>query len=106
MTIHAKNKGNAYERAVVLVLRAHGFEAVTARVESKALDDAGVDIATNAPFNIQCKAVERLSPGYHDLLNEMPRDKTPLIFHKRNNKGTVVSMKLEDFNKLLLDVNS
>jgi hypothetical protein len=101
MSIHSKNKGNKFELQIVQFLERLGFEAVTSRSESKRLDDKGVDIVTNAPFNVQCKAVERLSVPIHQLLKDMPTDKTPVVFHKRNNKGVVVSMKLEDFEKLI-----
>ena len=102
MAIKGKKKGNKYELAACELLRIYGWEAKTSRLASRELDNLGVDIVTNAPFNIQCKAVERLSPGYHEILASMPRDKTPVIFHKRNNKGSVVVMELKDFAELLL----
>jgi hypothetical protein len=106
MPIHSKNKGNKFELQIVQFLERLGFEAVTSRSESKRLDDKGVDIVTNAPFNIQCKAVERLSIPIHQLLKDMPTDKPPVVFHKRNNKGVIVSMKLEDFEKLIKPKNN
>ncbi len=99
--MNAKQKGNRYERAVAELLRIYGWAARTSRETSKVLDDAGVDIDTDAPFNIQCKHTER-APAYHKLLSEMPLDKPPVVFHKRNNKGSVVVMRLQDFCNLLL----
>lgn len=99
--INAKQKGSAFERAICQWMRALGFEAETARYVNQKLDDAGVDIVTDAPYNIQCKAIERMSVSAHQLLDEMPRDKVPVIFHKRNNKGTIVSMRLSDFGDLI-----
>ena len=36
-----------------------------------------------------------------DLLARMPSGGMPVIFHKRNRKGTVVSMKEEDFFRIV-----
>jgi len=105
MTINARKKGNTFEVRFCQMLRFFGFEAKTARAESKNLDDSGVDIFTNCPFNFQLKAVERMNQSYHDILENMPRDKTRIIVHKRNNKGSVVVMKLEDFQELHLEDN-
>ena len=103
MSIHSKNKGNRYERDLAEYLRELGYDAVTSRAESKNLDDKGVDLFDNSPFYIQAKHVEKMKTSYHDILARMPTEKTPVIFHKRNNKGTIVAMKLEDFTKLLLE---
>jgi len=32
----------------------------------------------------------------------MPTDKVPVVYHKRNNMGTIVSLKLQDFEKLFI----
>ena len=94
--LSSRRKGHQFERDVVQLLRGIGYEAITSRVESKALDDAGVDIYTDAPYNIQCKYTDK-APSYHRLLNEMPTDKAPVVFHKRARLGTVVVIRLEDF---------
>lgn len=102
MPIKAKKKGNAFELQIVNLLKEYGYDAKTTRFASRELDNLGVDVLTSAPFNIQCKAVERLSPGYHEILKDMPRDKTPVVFHKRNNKGITVTMDVKDFCDLML----
>jgi len=98
----ARKKGHFFETWFCAKLRKLGFDAITSRSESKRLDDAGVDVVDNTPFYFQLKAVERLAPGYHDIIKGMPTEKTRVIIHKRNNKGTVAVMMLEDFEKLLL----
>jgi hypothetical protein len=103
MTIHSKNKGNKYELLIISFLRLWGWDAQSSRSCNRDLDNQGVDIVTEAPFNIQCKAVEKMKTSYHDILASMPTDKTPVIFHKRNNKGSVVVMTAEDFARLCLD---
>ena len=100
--INARAKGHAYELQIVNRLKELGYDAVTSRSESKRMDDLGVDIIDNTNFYIQCKAVEKLKPSLHDILKRMPTDKVPVVYHKRNNMGTIVSLKQEDFEKLLL----
>jgi hypothetical protein len=99
--INSRAKGNAFEVKFCNRLKAIGFSALTSRNESKRLDDAGVDIVTDAPFFFQLKAVERLEP-VHKILAKMPKDKTRAVVHKRNREGVVVSMFYEDFEKLCL----
>lgn len=98
----SRTKGHAFERDMVNTLKEYWPEACTSRAESKNLDDKGVDICYTAPFSFQCKAVERLSPGVHEVLKSMPDDTNyNAVLWKRNNKGTVVSMDLGDFLELI-----
>ncbi|MGV6830284.1 MAG: hypothetical protein ACWA5P_01820 [bacterium] len=99
----ARNKGHSYERKLALEFREMGWEnCKTSRFASKMLDDMKVDLFATEPFNVQAKAVERLSPGYHDILKSMPKDENyNVVFHKRNHKGEVVSMMKEDFYEIL-----
>jgi hypothetical protein len=60
-----------------------------------------VDLTGTPGFNIQLKALER-APAYHDILSSMPKgDNKNVVIHKRNNKGCVVVMGLDDFIRLL-----
>ena len=100
--VNSRKKGHDFERKFAEYLRIHGYKAVTSRSENRSLDDAGVDLVDNTKFYFQLKAVERLKPGYHEILKNMPKEKIPIVVHKRNNKGTVIAMQLEDFANLLL----
>lgn len=98
MAVNSRNKGTSYERKLAKEWREFGFNTKTSRYESKMLDDMKVDLTNTGIFNIQAKAVERLSPSYHDILDSMPKDNNyNCIFHKRNRKGEVVVMTKEDF---------
>ena len=102
--ISPRDKGNNFERKIAARLNELGHATQTARATDRALDAAGVDLVTSAPFDIQCKAVERLRIQPHELLKEMPNrpGKTRVIYHKKKNAGVIVCMLLEDFEKLLL----
>jgi len=98
----ARQKGHSYELAVKKLHEDIGFTNVyTSRNESKRLDDAGVDLA-GLPYHVQCKAVERLSPTIHEILSSMPQEgKINAVFHKRNRKGTIVSISEKDWMDVL-----
>ena len=95
-----RDKGIRFELECIHILEELGFKAVSSRSESRALDNIGVDIVTDAPFNIQCKFTVK-APSYHRLLKEMPKDKAPIVMHKRSREGVVVVMTLSTFQRLL-----
>ena len=99
----ARQKGHDYERKIVKELREFLLfpDAVTSRSESKRTDDLGIDIMYTDPFNIQCKAVEKLG-SVHKILADMPQGSNyNVIFHKRNRLGEVVVMSKDDFYEIL-----
>lgn len=98
----ARAKGHGYELQIRDFFRDLGWSrAVSSRSESKNKDDQGIDLCFTDPFNIQAKAVEKLG-SLHDVLSKMPQDSNyNLVFHKRNRKGTVVAMTIEDFKELI-----
>jgi hypothetical protein len=98
----ARNKGHSYERKIVKEFMKLGWkDCVTSRSESKRTDDAGVDLMYTEPYNVQCKAQEKMTENYFDLLDSMPDKGINVIFHKRNYKGEVAVLSKEDFYKLI-----
>ena len=102
MAINPRKKGHSYELQIRDWFRELGWDkAVSSRSESKNKDDQGVDLCYTDPFNVQAKAVEKLG-SIHDILAKMPKDSNyNLVFHKRNRKGTIVAMTLEDFKEIV-----
>lgn len=101
--INARAKGHAFERKLMNLFRELGWEGCkTSRNESKSMDDKGVDLCGTEPFYIQAKAVEKLG-SYHTVLDKMPKEagKINLLWHKKNNQGSIVSMGEDDFLELL-----
>ena len=98
-------RGHTYERDIVKELTSRGYEAATARYASRMLDDQGVDIASDYPFRIQCKATVK-PPGIHDLLTTTAAN---AIFWRRIVKqgkqfykdGEYVTISQEDFLDLV-----
>lgn len=115
-----RQAGHAYERQIVKELRQLGFpEAVSARSESKNLDDQGVDICNTRGFHFQCKN-SKTNPNYVELLESMPTTlygredlpHIPVILHKKTKKakanffpvGEYAILKKEDLYKLIKHV--
>ena len=102
--MNSKQKGNQFERNMAAILRNELWpECYTSRFMGSAwLDYNGVDLTGTPGFNVQLKAVERLSPGYHEILAGMLKNgNTNIVIHKKNNKGAIVAMELSSFIKLL-----
>lgn len=99
----AKQKGHDYERKIRNELLEFKFfpDCETSRNESRKKDGEKVDLCYTDPFNIQCKAQEKMGL-VHNILNSMPEDgNINVVFDKRNYKGEVVSMTKEDFYRIL-----
>ena len=60
------------------------WEASTSRYSSRKLDDAGVDIDSDYPFRIQCKAMV-IQPQIHTLLTETAA--TAIFYRRMVKKG-------------------
>jgi hypothetical protein len=100
--INARTKGKRYEQQIAnLWMSLFGGHVERTSYASKKLDDMGVDLTNTDPFLIQCKAVEQ-SINVHDILDRMPNSELwNVVLHKRNNRGTVVSLRLDDFLELV-----
>ncbi|HUX96317.1 MAG TPA: hypothetical protein VMV47_11360 [Bacteroidales bacterium] len=102
--MNAKQKGNQFERHMAAILRAELWPGCyTSRFMGSAWDDYnGIDLTGTPGFNVQCKAQERLVKGYHEILEGMLKNNnTNIVIHKKNNKGCIVAMDLDDFIKLV-----
>lgn len=113
-----RTAGHNYERLIVRELQKLGFDVVTARAESRNMDNKGVDIFSpfdcspekNFPFYIQCKNYKD-NPKYDVLLTDsnLPEGKPTLVFHRKSKKakskfvtqGDFVIIKKEDFYNLI-----
>jgi len=85
--INAKAKGNAFELWCIKRMKHIFPDAVSARWESKRLDDLGVDICYTDSYSFQCKAVEG-SMDVFKVLDGMPNGPNMnVVLWKRNRKG-------------------
>lgn len=108
--------GHNLERLIVKELKELGYDAVTARAESRNMDNRGIDIfsppycSNPLPVHIQCKNTV-INPHYEDLLTSelLPNDKPTVVVHRKTKKantrfvtqGEYVLMKKSDFYNLI-----
>lgn len=109
---YSKTKGNAYEVQIAKELRELGFDTVTARSESKNVDNNKVDIIDKSgklPVNIQLKKT-LVTPQYFKIREESTVDPETfcLIWAKQEKKevnictvGEVCMIPKSFFYKLL-----
>jgi len=114
MSNRNRTSGHNFERVIVKDMKELGFNVVTARSESRSMDNKQVDIFSPLgvenplPFYIQCKNSKN-KPKYQELLEDMPQDRIPVIFHRQTHKansrfvtdGDYVIIRKKDFYKLI-----
>ena len=100
-----KQAGSRLELDIVSRLKEMGYEAVTARYASRMMDDKGIDIVSDFPFAIQCKASIN-QPNCHQIFTEKECD---VIFFRKMEKqgkrffakGEYAMLRLDDLLNLI-----
>lgn len=102
MAINSRQKGKRGELELAHKLKDFGFtEAKRGQQYSGINGDADVvDAIPN--IHIEVKRVERLNidEAMAQSVRDARENETPTVFHRRNNKGWLVTMRLEDFIKI------
>jgi Holliday junction resolvase len=102
-----RTAGHNFERLIVKELKELGYDVVSARSESKNMDDRGVDIfGPDFPYYVQCKN-SKTYQKLHELITseKLPKDKDTIVFQRKTRKantkfvteGDYVSMSKETF---------
>ena len=100
-----RDKGKAFELKVANLLKEYGYDthrsAQFCGKTGQAADVVGVP-----GLHIECKAVERMT--LYEWMEQAIRDSEaegkgniPIVIHKQNRKDILVSMRFEDFMKLM-----
>jgi hypothetical protein len=100
MALKAKQKGNRWELACARLLKPTWPQVATARLMSKAADDAGMDLVNTGRFNIQCKHVER-GLDLHGTLDKMPTFGFNIVLWKRNRKTALAVLTMSQAHELI-----
>ena len=101
MSINSKQKGAKGERELVNKLKEYGYNC---RRTQQFCGNTGQadDVVGLEYIHIECKRVERLNIG--EAIEQAVRDtkdnKFPTVFHRKNRKDWLVTMKLDDWIKL------
>lgn len=97
-----REKGKRGERELANLLKLYGFEC--RRGQQYCGVDGNADVVGLPGIYIECKRVERLNIEAamdQAISNAMGRtDKAPSVFHRKNGKKWLVTMRFEDWIKL------
>lgn len=98
--MNSRNKGAAGERELAAKLREYGYQCRRGQQYSGANGDA--DVIGLPGVHIECKRVEKLN--LYEAMAQAVRDKkddeTPAVFHRKNNKEWLVTLRMDDFMKM------
>jgi len=98
--LNSRNKGAAGERELAGKLRKYGYECRRGQQYCGSNGDA--DVVGLPGIHIECKRVEKLN--LYDALDQSVRDakenEMPAVFHKKNRRDWLVTMRIEDFMKI------
>lgn len=101
MSINSKRKGVKGERELANKLKEYGYNCRRTQQfcgnTGQADDVVGLDY-----IHIECKRVERLNidEAIEQAVRDTKDDKFPTVFHRKNNKKWLVTMRLDDWIKL------
>ncbi len=99
--MNSKRKGAVGEREIAQYLREHGFTEAKRGVQYQGSPDSP-DVTGLAGFHIEVKRVERLN--IYEAMEQSIRDAgkdIPLVMHRRDRDYWKVTMRLDDFMKLI-----
>ena len=101
---NSKAKGGRGEREWANVLRDAGLEAYRGQQFSGGVDSPDVVCESLPDVHFEVKRVERLN--IHQAIEQAVRDcdwKVPVVAHRKNKKPWLVTMRAEDWLKLVTE---
>lgn len=98
--MNSRNKGAAGERELAAKLREYGYNCRRGQQYSGANGDA--DVIGLPGIHIECKRVERLNlyGAMAQAVGDAKDGEIPAVFHRKNNCGWLVTLRMDDFMKL------
>lgn len=95
--INSKAKGSAGEREWSNLCKKYGFDTHRSQQFSGANHDA--DVEGIEGLHMEVKRVERLnvSEAMKQALKDKREDEIPIVAHRKNREGWLVTMRAEDF---------
>lgn len=96
----SRDKGKRGERELAKILKGFGYDTRRGQQYCGANGDA--DVVGLPGIHIECKRVEKLN--LYDALDQAARDakgeELPAVFHRKNDCKWIVSMYLEDWERI------
>jgi len=102
--MNSRQKGASGERELAKLLRTYGCDSRRGQQYSGANGDA--DVVGLEGFHIECKRVERLniSEAMKQSVKDHREGETPIVIHRKNREGWLVTMRLDDFMNMYKEV--
>ena len=101
----SRDKGKRGELSFCHLCEDNGITGVARTAQCKGKTGAAGDVEGLAGFHVECKAVERLN--LREAMAQSVRDSEaegagniPIVAHKKNRDGWLVTMRAEDFFKI------
>ena len=100
MSINSKVKGAKGERELANKLKEYGYDCRRGQQYCGANGDA--DVVGLDGIHIECMRVERLNldDAMLQAIRDRKADEYPAVFHRKNNREWLVTMKLDDWINL------
>lgn len=100
MSINSRAKGAAGERELARKLKEYGYGCRRGQQYCGANGDA--DVVGLEGIHIECKRVQKLNldDAMLQAIRDRKEDEYPAVFHRKNNREWLVTMKLDDWINL------
>lgn len=100
MAINSKDKGRRGEQELSRKLREYGYDCRRSVQYCGANGDA--DLVGIPGLHIECKRVERLniSDAMSQAISDAREGETPVVMHRKNHEGWLVTLSLDSFIEL------
>lgn len=98
--VNSREKGKKGELELARILR--GYGADTRRGQQYCGANGDADVVGLVGLHIECKRVERLNIylAMQQAENDAREGEKPVVMHRRNREGWLVTLKLDDFMEI------
>ena len=98
--MNSRNKGAAGERELANILKQYGYDTRRGQQYCGAAGDA--DVVGLKGMHLEVKRVERLNlyDAMEQSVGDAKESEVPCVMHRKNRKGWLVTMRLDDWMKL------
>ena len=99
--MNSRQKGARGERELANILKGYGYED-SRRGQQYCGSNGDADVVGLSGIHIECKRVEKLNleKAMEQAEHDRKENEKPVVFHRKDRKPWLVTMKLEDWMEL------
>ena len=99
--MNSRQKGARGERELANILKGYGYEE-SRRGQQYCGNNGDADVVGLSGIHIECKRVEKLNldKAMEQAEHDRKENEKPTVFHRKDRKAWLVTMKLEDWMEL------